>query len=228
VEINDRFVELGGLAFHYREAGDPAGHAVVLLHALGCGCDDWDDVVRDLADRHRMLAFELRGSHRSARAGAYSFELMRDDVRAFADRLELERFSLAGHSMGGSVAYLFAEAWPERLDRLVVEDTPPPWHRAQPIAFGEAPADLPFDIAMARAIVDQLNAPDPAWWESLDRITTPTLILAGGPDSHVPQDRIAVAAARIPDCRLVTLGGGHHVHRERRDEFVEAVRSFLD
>ena len=50
---------------------------------------------------------------------------------------------------------------------------------------------------------------------------------AGDPGAHVPQDLIADAAARIPDCGLVTLGGGHRVHRERRDAFVAAVRSFL-
>ena len=231
MEIEDRFVELGGLRFHYREAGDPDAHPVVLLHGLGPGCDDWDEVAIALADRHRTLAFELRGCHGSARAEEYSFELMRDDVRAFADELGLERYSLAGHSMGGTVAILLAEALaeasPDRLDHLVLEDTPPPVGGGPPVPAGDPPPDLPFDLEMARAIIRQVNEPDPAWWERLGDITAPTLFLAGGPDSHVPQDLIADAAARIPGCELVTLGGGHQVHRERRDPFVAAVRSFL-
>lgn len=225
MEIADRYIDLGGLRFHYREVGDPSAPPVVLLHGLGPGCGDWDEVALALGDRWRPLAFELRGSYESARADEYSFELMRDDVRAFADALGLERFTLVGHSLGGSVAYLFAEAWPERVDRLVIEDTPPPWPANRPIP--PEPPDLPFDYRMGVAIMRQLNDPDPAWWDDLGSLSMPALLVGGGPDSHVPQDKLAEVAARIPDCRLVTLGGGHGVHRERGDEFVAALRSFL-
>jgi len=104
VEIHDRFVTLGGLRFHYREAGDPEGHPAVLLHALGAGCSDWDEVALALAPEHRVLALEMRGSFASPRTENYSFELFRDDARDFADELGLRRFSLVGHSMGGTVA----------------------------------------------------------------------------------------------------------------------------
>ena len=228
MEIYDRFVTLGGLRFHYREVGDQQGHPAVLLHALGAGCSDWDQVARALAPEHRVLAFELRGSFASPRTERYSFELMRDDARDFADEMGLHRFSLIGHSMGGTVAYLFAEEWPERLDRLVIEDTPPPlqgWYR--PVPDGEPPPDLPFDVEMGRAIMRQLNEPDPAWWERLPEITVPTLLIAGGQDSHVAQEELVEVARRIPSCRLIDLGGGHSVHTERRGEFVAAVRNFL-
>lgn len=89
------------------------------------------------------------------------------------------------------------------------------------------PEDLPLDLRTVGAIVDQLLQPDPAWWERLDRIGAPTLLLAGGPDSHVPRDRMAQVAERIPDCRLLTLGGGHFVHREQEAAFLAAVGDFL-
>ena len=228
MEIYDRFVTLGGLRFHYREVGDPQGHPAVLLHALGAGCSDWDQVAQALAPEHRVLAFELRGSYASPRTERYSFELMRDEARDFADELGLGRFSLVGHSMGGTVAYLFAEEWPERLDRLVIEDTPPPLQgRYRPVPDGEPPPDLPFDVEMARAIMRQLSEPDPAWWERLSVITVPTLLIAGGQDSHVPQEELVDVARRIPGCRLIDLGGGHSVHTERFGEFVAALRDFL-
>jgi 3-oxoadipate enol-lactonase len=77
------------------------------------------------------------------------------------------------------------------------------------------------------AIVGQLNSPDPAWWDKLSGITVPTLVVAGGPDSHVPQDRVIAAAALIPDCALITIPVGHQIHRDRPAEFITAVRSFL-
>jgi hypothetical protein len=54
------------------------------------------------------------------------------------------------------------------------------------------------------AITKQRNDPDPAWWEDLSHITERTLVIAGGPDSHLPQDQIAALADRIPDASFLT------------------------
>jgi esterase len=59
-------------------------------------------------------------------------------------------------------------------------------------------------------------------------IGCPTLVIAGGSTSHVPQDLLARAAELIPDARLVTLeGAGHTVHRTQPERFVAEVRAFL-
>ena len=55
----------------------------------------------------------------------------------------------------------------------------------------------------------------------------PTLIVAGGPGSHIPQDAIAKVARTIPDCRLVTIEAGHLVHEERPEEFGAEIAAFL-
>jgi len=62
------------------------------------------------------------------------------------------------------------------------------------------------------AIYGQLNNPDPAWWERLTEITAPTLIIRGGPDSHIPQDKLEEATARLPRGTLQVILAGHHVH----------------
>jgi len=66
----------------------------------------------------------IRGA--SARTVTYSLEEMREDLRQFADALGLDRFVLGGHSMGGTVATLFAERYPDRLAGLILVDSPPP------------------------------------------------------------------------------------------------------
>jgi pimeloyl-ACP methyl ester carboxylesterase len=55
----------------------------------------------------------------------------------------------------------------------------------------------------------------------------PTLVIAGGPTSGVPQDRVAALAERIPDARLVTVDAGHLVHENRPEEFLALVEPFL-
>lgn len=55
----------------------------------------------------------------------------------------------------------------------------------------------------------------------------PTLVIAGGTQSPVPQDRIAEVVRLIPDARLVTIEAGHQVHRTKPVEFLAALRTFL-
>jgi pimeloyl-ACP methyl ester carboxylesterase len=77
------------------------------------------------------------------------------------------------------------------------------------------------------AILGQLNQPDPRWWRNADTVTCPTLVLAGGPTSHVPQDRLAELVAVLPDAQLVEIPGGHRIHELEPAAFIDAVRTFL-
>jgi 3-oxoadipate enol-lactonase len=220
--------EVGGIRLAYRVSGSPDAPPVVLMHALGENSTDWDAVAGDLAGTFRVYALDLRGHGASGRPGAYSVELMRDDLWAFLDRLGIDRVTLVGHSLGGMVACLAAQDRPERVARLVLED-PPPLLPADPPRPAPAQPDGPvdFDWAVVTGIMPQRNLPDPAWWDGLTRITAPTLVVAGGPDSHLPQDQLAALAARIPHGRLVTIPVGHLIHAVRPAEFVAAVRNFL-
>jgi 3-oxoadipate enol-lactonase len=73
----------------------------------------------------------------------------------------------------------------------------------------------------------QRNHPDPAWLERLADITAPTLVVAGGATSHLPQDQVAELASRIPAAQLITVDAGHEIHATRPEEFVAAVTAFL-
>jgi 3-oxoadipate enol-lactonase len=133
----------------------------------------------------------------------------------------------AARQTGGTVAYLIAEQQPGRIRKLVLEDTPPPSPigRAVPQRPSEEPED--FDWAVVPAIFRQLNDPDPAWWDRLGEITAPTLIVSGGATSHVPQDKVAEAAARIPGAAIHEIPVGHQIHASRPEEFAEVVLGFL-
>ena len=227
VAVREQVVELGGLPFRYWEMGPPDATPVILLHAMGRSADDWLNVAPALGDRWHVIALDQRGHGGSARPGKYSFELMRDDLAALIDTLGLPGPVLVGHSMGGSVVYLYAEAFPDRIERMVVEDTPPPFPSGMPEP-DSIPEDLPFDGRLLVPIIRQLNAPDPNWWDQLPLIEAPLLIIGGGTTSQIPQDKLADVVARVRDGRLVTIeGAGHHVHGTRPTEFLAAVQEFL-
>jgi pimeloyl-ACP methyl ester carboxylesterase len=199
---------------------------MVLLHGLGERGASWAPVTPWFAERFHVVALDMRGHGSSDRPGAYSLRLMRDDLLGALDQLGLATVTLVGHSMGGGVAYLAAMQWPDRVGRLIVEDAPPPFRRDRAIP-GRPAEPLDFDWAVVPAILGEVNAGDPAAWDGLATITAPTLLIGGGAASHIPQDMLAAAAARIPRCDLVTIPAGHDVHTARPAEFAGAVLSWL-
>lgn len=200
---------------------------MVLLHALGEQAASWDDVAPGLAKQFRVVTLDLRGHGASDRPGTYSFELLRDDVIGVLDHLDLRDIVLIGHSMGGAVAYLLAQAQPGRIARLVVEDTPPPFPRTRTLPE-RPPGELPFDWAVVPAIVEQVNDPTLRYWKHLADITAPTLLIGGGPTSHIPQEKLVEVAKLVPDCQLVTIPAGHNIHESRPAAFAEAVLAWLE
>jgi 3-oxoadipate enol-lactonase len=221
-------VTIGEIRMSYEVTGDPAAPPMVLLHALGERGSDWAPVTPALAGRYRVYVPDLRGHGATDWPGTYSFKLMRDDVIGLLDHLGLRQVILAGHSMGAVVAYLVTIARPDLVTRLIIEDAPPPFPRNRQVP-AEPAADDPaeFDWPVVPAIVTQVNQGDPETWELLKTITAPTLIIGGGQESHIPQDRLAEAAARIPACDLITIPAGHNVHATRPAEFKAAVLTWL-
>ncbi|MEU6476834.1 alpha/beta fold hydrolase [Streptomyces sp. NPDC047017] len=228
-------LDLDGVTLAYRAWGHEQAPPVVLLHCRGADGGDWTAIAHRLATGphpRRVYAPDLRGHGGSSRfgdrPGAYRHEALRDDVRAFLGALGIARADVVGHSLGGTVACLLAQQAPGLVRRLVLEDVPAPLPLDPPRPPARRPeGDLPYDWAMIRATDEQRNAPDPAWFAHLDRITAPTLLVAGGPDSFVPQEEIALLAERIPDARVVTVDAGHLVHAARPEEFLAAVEPFL-
>lgn len=224
--IEQRDVPAGPVRLSCSISGDPDAAPLVLLHALGEDSRDWDGVVAELGRHRRLYALDPRGHGDSDWPGEYSYPLLRDDVLAAMDSLGLATVDLLGHSTGALVACLVAEAQPARVRMLVLEDAAPlpPRSREAPTRPDE---QLPFDWAVVPAMYEQMARPDPAWSEQLGAVTARTLVIGGGPGSHVDQEQLAEAAGRIPGIRFVTIPAGHHVHTGDPVAFLDVVVAFL-
>lgn len=102
----------------------PAGApAALLLHGIANYGRYWDLVARAVAGRLRLVAPDLRGHGSSdAPRSGYDDEDFVLDALAVADAFGLERFVLAGHSLGGRHAIEVAAQLPERVSGLLVVD----------------------------------------------------------------------------------------------------------
>jgi pimeloyl-ACP methyl ester carboxylesterase len=222
------YVDTGLVRLAYRTFdGPPDTVTMVLLHGGGGNGSSWDTLAPRFAERRPVVVPELRGMGHSGRAGPYTLPVFRDDLLAVLDHLALDRVVLVGHSLGGLVSLLATEAAPDRVAALVLEECPPPVPLGLTIPGG-LPASAPYyDREIRPTVLAALNAPDPRWWDDLADIRVPTLVVGGGPASHLPQDAMAKMAERIPAGEFVTIPTGHLVHPVDPEAFATAVESFL-
>ncbi|MCD0157502.1 alpha/beta fold hydrolase [Deinococcus sp. 6GRE01] len=223
-----RTLRLPAGEFLYRDTGTPDRPTVLALHGMGRDGSDWDATAQALAPEFRLVALDLRGHGQSVRTEQYGLEAMRDDVVAFVEALQLDNFVLLGFSLGGVVAYLYAQAHPARVRQLVTVDTPLPTTWEQPAPPAQAPEGVRHDWNATTQLFPELHTTNDRWWNDLARIGCPTLLLRGGEASWMPQERIEETARQMPDARVVEIpGGGHPLHRTQFDAFVGHLARFL-
>jgi pimeloyl-ACP methyl ester carboxylesterase len=213
-----------------------AGPPMVLLHGGGSGRATWDAFTRGVRG-YRVVAPDLRGHGDSPRFPRYTLSEHADDVAELLDELGAAPAVLIGHSLGGYAASVVAQRHPDRVARLVLEDPPPPPRTGPAGGFSRARLALSglagglsrrrFDRHALTSAIAQLREPDPGWWDALPLIEAPTLILSGGPKSHIPPSRLQAVAAAVPDARLVTIPVGHRIHSTALPQFTAAVLGFL-
>lgn len=94
---------------------------MVLVPSLGTELSIWRSQAAELSDRRRVVCCDLRGHGRSpVPPGPYSISELGADLLAVLDRLELQRASLCGISIGGMSSMWVAAHAPERVERLIV------------------------------------------------------------------------------------------------------------
>jgi 3-oxoadipate enol-lactonase len=106
---------------HHTLNGPPDAPVVVLSNSLGTSFEMWAPQYPALSTRFRVLRYDQRGHGGTpASPGPYDFAQLGGDVLELMDRLEIERASLCGVSMGGMTGLWLGANAPERIDRLVL------------------------------------------------------------------------------------------------------------
>ena len=102
-----------------------SGPPLIILHGLYGSSDNWVSFAKSISDGFTVYLPDQRNHGQSPHSDVHDYTSMKEDLFEMAEELGLDRFFLAGHSMGGRTAMAFALSWPERLCGLVIIDITP-------------------------------------------------------------------------------------------------------
>jgi pimeloyl-ACP methyl ester carboxylesterase len=118
-EIRSEWTKVGKLDIRYITGGQ--GEPLVVIHGGGDGANSWLANVAELSKRYTIYLPDLPGfGHSQSISDSVQLSEFVDFVDEFTNSLGLERFNLAGHSLGGGIALQYALKFPGKITRLVL------------------------------------------------------------------------------------------------------------
>ncbi len=245
-------LERDGIGIHYEVHG--TGPAILLSHGYSATCRMWDGQVAALADRYRVILWDMRGHGQSDSPedpAAYSETATVADMAAILETVGENRAVIGGLSLGGYMTLGFHLRHPEACRALMLFDTGPgfkkdtareAWNlrsrqRADDLdARGFAALGPSDEVRMSQhraasglagAARGMLTQQDDSAIRSLDTIAVPTLVLVGANDTNFLA-ATDYMAAKIPGAvKVVIPDAGHAANLHQPAAFNRAVAGFL-
>ena len=137
-DADSRFISIDGLDVHYRDQG--RGPVLVLIHGVCASLHTWEGWYEELKYHYRIIRLDMPGWGLTgpSRDEDYLGDAMNLFLDKFFDALGIDRFYLAGNSLGGYYSWYYAAHRPGRVKKLVLLD---------PIAYNQS---LPYEFRLAQ------------------------------------------------------------------------------
>ncbi|MGQ9855353.1 MAG: alpha/beta fold hydrolase [Fervidobacterium sp.] len=118
-------VRIEGLNLSYRESGPVNGKPIVFLHGFGGSSYDWNFLMGELSKEYRCVALDIPpfGLSEKSENFDYSDRNLVKVIISFIKSLNINQFTLVGHSMGGYLSILTAINEPDRIEKLILLDS---------------------------------------------------------------------------------------------------------
>ncbi len=215
---------------------------ILFIHGFAGCAETWEYQVNYFARDYRVVVPDLRGHGQSdAPYSQYTMAEMVEDLHTIVEMLGLpQQFVLVGHSFGGSICVEYANAHPERLEKLVLIATageyPLPRAAAMLNRVPTALYRLVWDYrprwnaeihVMKRMMANNMRR----WqgWPLLRNITTPTLIITGERDTYFPRAVFEEVGKMVPGAEIYDVGAAKHkVQLERHNAVNRSIERFIE
>jgi pimeloyl-ACP methyl ester carboxylesterase len=127
IEPRHRVVDSQGLPIHCLEWGEPTGEPIILVHGFLDQAYSWQFLVVELEKMARrplwIVAPDCRGHGDSGWVGAGGYYHFPDyvlDLDCVIHALAVPKIHLIGHSMGGTISFLYTGTFPARVHNLAL------------------------------------------------------------------------------------------------------------
>src|SRR5229473_2255090 len=125
--LKHEYAEVNGQRLHYVTAGK--GKLIIFLHGFPEFWYEWKNQLAEFGRDYQAVAPDMRGYNLSSKPESvdqYQVKYLVEDLRALADKLGHKKFILVAHDWGGAIAWAFAIAHPDYLEKLVIINAPHP------------------------------------------------------------------------------------------------------
>ncbi len=121
--FENHYADVNGVRLHYASAGQ--GPLILFLHGYPSFWYQWKDQMLEMSRDHLAVGLDMRGYNLSSKPEGlepYKMTHLVEDVRQFVEKVagKDKKFVLVAHDWGGSVAWVFAMAHPEMLEKLII------------------------------------------------------------------------------------------------------------
>jgi len=122
------FLSADAVDIYYEDHGDSKSYPLILIHPIGGNILIWHQEIPLLVKKgFRVIAYEIRGHHRTAMGPAKAYA-MRDliyDLTLLLEHLNIRKCTIIGHSIGGTIASMYAAQSPDVVDAIILINSTP-------------------------------------------------------------------------------------------------------
>lgn len=120
------YENVDGVEIFYREAGNPANPAIVLLHGFPSSSHQYRQLLNDLSDKYYLIAPDYPGFGASGFPSPDTYEYTFDNIAATMDKFlkqkKVDHFSMYIQDYGAPVGFRIATANPEKIEGLIIQN----------------------------------------------------------------------------------------------------------
>jgi len=122
---DSQFPMVKGVRLHVRDQGPKDKPAILLIHGFSSSLHTWDEWANALSQDFRVVRFDLPGHGLTGPVedSDYSTDRIHRLIEGLREKLGIERWSVAGNSLGGLIGWSYAVATPDKVERLVLLDS---------------------------------------------------------------------------------------------------------